>query len=189
MKIQMLCLLAGLTIVGCQGVQGPNFAKTQYRVAGSASYNTLEADFGGPGKLEVDTLSFNGQFGYFVDPNVEVGLQAQYTDADVKFTPGPASVSLTMYGILPYARYWFMNTGNTRPWVQGRVGLIQNETLVGPGADSGFAWGVTGGLSTYVTESTAFEWFLDYLSYSADNGPISADVTGFTVGGGYAVHF
>ena len=179
MSVRKNILLAALA--GCLSVSCASSAATwkpapfrigQQRLAigtNSFSQKTTETE-PTPGtkvKNDEDVLALNASYGYFYQPNVEIGGMLTYGDADV------AGIKSTLWIVNGYLRYWIDTRANTRPFLQGRVGIGNRDD--GTADDDLLEYGLGAGLSDFLSQSTSLDLLLEWATREYDNSNEQTD--------------
>lgn len=147
----LFLLLAPL--VGCATSieTGPgvgSFEPGTYRVGGSSSLGFRNDDIA---STKTDTLSATLDVGKLFWEQVELGARIAYDSVD---TGGSDTTSQTL---LLFLRYYTLNIGSLRPWLEVGSGYTSVD-LAGSSNQDGFPIAVGLGATQFVTENVATEF-------------------------------
>jgi len=174
----LLAALAGCLSVSCASTAADwkpaPFRAGQQRLAigtNTFSQKTVETN---SGDFDSDALRLNGSYGYFYQPNVEVGAMVSYTDSEV------GTAETTEWILNGFARYWIDTRNSTRPFLQGRVGVGNTEStfIQGQGTsknDDLVEYGIGIGLSDFISQSTSLDLLLEWADQQYDNTDVQTD--------------
>lgn len=166
-KNLLLAAAAGLLSVSCasssQSWQPAPFQAGQQRLSlGTNAFTQMTMEDGATGNdVDSDLLALNASYGYFYQPNLEVGGTVGYNDADI------GGIESTMWILGGYLRYWIDNRAQLRPYVQGRMG-IGNAEVAGMDDDL-LEYGFGVGIADFLSQSTSIDLLLEYSDRQFDN--------------------
>lgn len=116
-------------------------------------------------KTKETTLGIAPEAGYFIQDNLAVGLGAFYTHSKTKLD-GAGSVALNTFGFNPYARYYFLGSGNFRLYTQLDVRYASGKfDTAGAKSQSVFGVGIKPGVSYSLSRSIAITATYGNLGY------------------------
>ena len=168
MKHKTLALLAGFLLISglafAQPVQG------SVLLGGTAGFNSSSF-----GDANTTTIHFQPLFGYFIADQFAIGASANAT-----FFGGDADGS--SFGIGPFVRYYFNNSGNARFF--GQAGISYNSTDPGDNFDSfsSFGFGVAAGVDLFLNSNVALEASLGFSSSKLEDADESTTNIGLNIG-------
>jgi hypothetical protein len=198
-----------ILLASCQLHEGPTFAEGLMRssVAIEVGSEEDDADYGAgtTAKTEVDTFSVDLMQGYFLNQNLEVGGSFLLSTKDQKITSkdsgttSSTGVEEKRFALSGFARYYFVPSGSTRFFAEGRLGWVDGTRdfdFAGATANDfdGFLFGLAAGASTFLSESSAIETQVAYRSATLDGSDnfgnsFDIDSTELAFLIGYSVYF
>ncbi len=139
-------------------------------IGGNAGFaNSSQGDF------SITTVSINPSIGYFVIDKLAVGASV-----GISFFSGDL-LEGTSFGVGPFARYYFTDGSNIRPF--GQVGFDWSSFKPKEGdsqSNTGFDVGV--GASLFLNDHVAIDGIIGYNSMKADGEDDSTNTFGITFG-------
>lgn len=176
-KTILLAAVAGLLSVSCASTasnwQPQPFKAGQTRLAlGTNAFTQMTTDDGTGATTDDDLLALNASYGYFYQPNIEVGGSVSYEDQD---SSGGEMTSWVLGG---YARYWIDTRAQIRPFVQGRIGL--GNVDVNGTDDDLFEYAIGAGLSNFLSQNTSVDVLLEYSDRQFDNSNVQTSGIGLS---------
>ena len=187
----LLAALAGFLSVSCASTASDwkpaPFRAGQQRLAlGTNSFSQKTIEQEGQADQDADVLRLNGSYGYFYQPNIEVGAMLSYEDQDV------GGAESTTWIINGYGRYWIDTRNSTRPFVQGRVGIGNTDggfvaAAGGSNDDDLVEYALGIGLSDFISQSTSLDLLLEWADQQYDNTDRQTD--GLELSVGLSVYF
>ena len=186
-KNLLLAALAGCLSVSCAATatdwKPAPFRAGQQRLAlGTNAFSQKTIEQEGQPDQDADVLALNLSYGYFYQPNIEIGGSFSYSDTDI------GSAEETTWITNGYARYWIDTRNSTRPFVQGRVGIGNTDGgFVGGSDDDLVEYAVGIGLADFISQSTSLDLLLEWADQQYDNTDRQTD--GLELSVGLSVYF
>lgn len=112
---------------------------------------------------KVNTFSIAPSVGYFVIPNLAVGLELNYMNVSTKYD-NQESTNSTL-GLLPNATYYFPTGSEFRPYLGAGVGYGSNKDNDNESVN-GLLWGVKGGFVYFLNSNIGLDLGLGYNQFS-----------------------
>jgi hypothetical protein len=144
-------------------------------ITASVSFAQVEQGnllLGGTASMGAEFNEFNDVFGvdispnigYFVDAGLAIGgaLSFGYSKSD--------NSSATRFGLIPFARFYFTQSGNLMFFLQAKAGILTNRFDNGFSVNSsnGGVFGGGPGMAIFLTDQIAIEGAFELLRYGGD---------------------
>ncbi len=132
------------------------------------------------------------QVGFFAVDNLALGLGVGFKYEPIGITMNGNYLYQTTYGILPFARYYFLS-GKIKPFLQAQGGYVstsQENGFGGSFSSSGFGIAGQGGAAFFLSESVSLDLGLSYgmTSTSSSGSSTSSTVNTLGVNVGFSVY-
>lgn len=168
-KLLLLCVFAVIANMGFSQTE-----KGKWIVSGSSSLTFLNQKFSMDGEELSKTENFNINFGggRFIIDNLALVASCTYTsqskdDVDV-------SNSVVLAGL-----QYYINLGE-KTKLYGEAGIGSMSLKVDDESESGFSYGLGGGLAIFLSEKVALNLGINYIGSKIEE--VDIDNTGFAVG-------
>lgn len=165
------CLLL-IAIAGPAAGQERSFGtRGDVELAGSISFSSVSVVTGGNASDATTILSFGPQVAYFVADGFEIGFSPGI--ALYPLLPGLSVMSsggntTTVLQLFLYPGYNFRTEGSkTTPFLEAPIGYT-SVSSGGSDGESGFSWGVRGGVKINVTGQVLLTVYGEYLLITLD---------------------
>lgn len=168
MKHKTLAMLAGLLL--CAGAAFAQPVQGSVLIGGTAGFNSTSFD-----EDNFTTVHLNPVLGFFITDQLAVGASATLT-----FFGGDADGST--FGIGPFIRYYFNNSGDARFF--GQAGIEYTSTDPGEPFDSfsTFGFNVGAGVDWFLNPNVALEAVLAFGSAKEEDADESVTNIGLNIG-------
>jgi long-subunit fatty acid transport protein len=161
-----LLAAVGFSSLNAQTEQG------RWMIGGTAGFNST--DFGGD--VKVTDIDFSPNLGYFIIDNLAIGAGLGFGSSKSDKLGDVSSFALT-----PFARYYFLGTGDVRLFGQGRFGF-GSQKVGNLDSQSFTTWGLGAGLNYFLNNNVALEALVGYDSRKVKDAANAANGFGLNIG-------
>lgn len=141
-------------------------------IGGTAGFNNT--NFGND--VKVTDINLSPNLGYFIIDNLAVGAGVGLNSSTSEKLGDVSSFALT-----PFARYYFLGSGDVRLFGQGRFGF-GSQKVGDLDAQSFTTWGLGAGLNYFLNNNVALEALLGYDSRKVKDAANPANGFGLNIG-------
>ncbi len=187
MNLARVCVLAWMALLmGCASTDR-TMTVNPLRLGFDFDHTSSTFSEAGFSSVDVDSTTLGLQGGYRVIPHLEVGAALDYSTFKVS-----GSSSDDAYQLGPQARFYFVNTGQTQPWVSLGFGIASLDDAI---TLDGTYYEVGAGVSYFASPWAAVEASVTYADASLDSDPIGGfsgstlDIDGLSYNIGLSVFF
>ena len=176
-----LIVLSVLPGVAWSAGDSPVLDRGTRRATLAFEFSSSETDFEGAGTIDEDTIDLEGDIGWFVAPQVEVGATGIFSNSESD--DGSGEVESTLYGLGPFARYDFTTGGAAIPFVDARIAYTDLELDIGGSTvdGDGFQWAGGVGVLAPLSSSVAIETTARYFDGDFDLDSVDVEQDGFAL--------
>lgn len=174
-KIILLCVFALIASTGFSQTE-----KGKFLISGASnlSFMSNKTTIEGSEDQKVDNLNLNASLGYFIAKNFALTGDFEY------LIQSQDDTDVTTNMMLGGARAYIDLGKVAKLYFQGGVGLLQievdNDSFSKPASDTGFAFGLGGGVSLFIKDYLSIDMGLSYKKGSVED--IDMSNAGFSAG-------
>jgi outer membrane protein len=168
MKHKTFALLVSLFF--CAGAVFSQPVQGSVLIGGTAGFNSSSFD-----ETNFSTIHLNPLLGFFLTDQLAVGVS-------VNLTAFGGDSDGSTFGIGPFVRYYFNNSGEARFFGQAGISYVSTDPGEPLDSFSSFGFGVGAGADWFLNPNVALEAILGFSSSKAEDADESTTTIGLNIG-------